>query len=258
MSPHETLLTGGNVAARVVLVDDPVLGPTVRKPATPATPAVHAFLRHLADLGFRGAPRSFGIDDEGRHVLEHIPGTVAHEVGPLDLAELATVGALVRDLHDAAASFVPPADAAWDVLMPAPADHEMLVCHHDAAPWNLVRDGDRWVFIDWDGAGPSSRLWDLGYVAHGFVQLHAGGDPDVDGVRLRALVDGYGLSAAQRPDLVQAAADHTRAMFDVLEDGARTGAQPWADLHAQGHADHWGPAADYITRNRGTLRAALR
>ena len=27
--------------------------------------------------------------------------------------------------------------------------------------WNLVRDRDRWVFIDWDGARPGSRLWDL-------------------------------------------------------------------------------------------------
>jgi thiamine kinase-like enzyme len=42
-----------------------------------------------------------------------------------------------------------------------------------AGRWNLVRDGERSVFIDWDGAGPGSRLWDLGYAAHGFVPLHA-------------------------------------------------------------------------------------
>jgi hypothetical protein len=39
---------------------------------------------------------------------------------------------------------------------------------------------DRWVFIDWDGAGPGSRLWDLAYAAHGFVPLAAGGDPAAD------------------------------------------------------------------------------
>jgi thiamine kinase-like enzyme len=36
-------------------------------------------------------------------------------------------------------------------------DREDLICHHDLAPWNLVRDGDRWVFIDWDGACPAAE-----------------------------------------------------------------------------------------------------
>jgi hypothetical protein len=37
---------------------------TVRKPVTPATPAVEALLAHLD--GFPGAPRHFGRDDNGR------------------------------------------------------------------------------------------------------------------------------------------------------------------------------------------------
>lgn len=85
-----------------------------------------------------------------------------------------------------------------------------------------------------------------------------GGDPEIDGRRLRALVDGYGVPSHQRPELVQLAADHTQAMHDLLVDGARTGTQPWAALHADGHADHWGPASDYITRSRADFRAALR
>ncbi|WP_066460446.1 phosphotransferase [Sanguibacter suarezii] len=256
MSLFEETLTGGNVAASVVLVHDPLLGATVRKPATVATPAVHALLVHLADVGFDAAPRSFGIDAQNRHVLEYIPGTMANAMPAMTRTELTRVGAMVRDLHDATTSFVPPPGAVWDVGIPA--DRDDLVCHHDIAPWNLVRDGDRWVIIDWDGAGPGSRLWDLAYAAHGFVPLHAGGDPAVDGPRLRALVDGYGVSAHQRPRFVQLTADHTRAMYDLLVDGARTGTQPWATLHADGHADHWGPAADYITRHRADFRAALR
>jgi len=35
-------------------------------------------------------------------------------------------------------------------------------------------------------------------------------------------------------------------MFDLLDESSKTGVQPWARLYAEGHGDHWGPAADYI------------
>lgn len=251
VAAHEEPLGGGNVSASVVRV-----GETVRKPATLATPAVDAFLTHLDAVGFDGAPATYGTDGQGRHVVEFIPGWLAHDLPTMTLAELGRVGRLIRDLHDASTAFVPPEDAEWDVAIPP--DREELICHHDLAPWNLVRDGDRWVFIDWDGSGPGSRLWDLAYAAHGFVQLGAGGDPARDAPRLCALVDGYGLDAEQRRALPQLIVDHTRAMFDLLEDGARTGRQLWVRLHAEGHADHWGPAADYAERNLPVFGDAIR
>jgi hypothetical protein len=248
--PDEEVLTGGNVAGRVVRV-----GGTVRKPATQAAPAVQALLRHLEAAGFTGAPRALGRDEQGRQVLEYIPGPLAGTLPPLDDDGLHRVGALIRAWHDAAADFRPPPDARWDVVIPP--DREELICHHDLAPWNLVLDGDRWVFIDWDGAGPGSRLWDLAYAAGGFVPLAAGGDPAVDGPRLRALADGYGLDAGQRRELPALIGAPTRGMFDLLTRSARTGAQPWARLYAEGHADHWGAAADYIERNRDAWARAL-
>jgi Ser/Thr protein kinase RdoA (MazF antagonist) len=168
----------------------------------------------------------------------------------LPLDALRRAGRLIRDLHDASESFQPPVDAAWDV--PIPPDRQELICHHDLAPWNLVMDGDRWVFIDWDGAGPGSRMWDFAYAAHGFVVFLPDGDPDKDAIRLAALVDGYGLDEEQRQLLPRMIVDRTRAMFDLLKNGARTGQQPWARLHAEGHADHWGPTADYIERHLST------
>jgi hypothetical protein len=245
----EEVLTGGNVAGRVVRI-----GSTVRKPAGPATPAIHAFLTHLWDVGFRGAPRSFGVDEVGRHVLEYVPGPMADTRPLLSDVELADVGRLIRTFHDAAASFRPDGPV-WQVVLPP--DAEDLLCHHDLAPWNLVLGEDRWVFIDWDSAGPGSRLWDLGYAAHGFVPLSADGDPGRDAPRLRVLADAYGLDERQRAALPAATAAHTRAMYDLLCRGAETGEQPWARLHAEGHADHWGPAADYITDNHQTWTAAL-
>lgn len=243
-------LVGGNVAAAVVRI-----GATARKPAVAATPAVEALLDHLERAGFDGAPRNLGVDAEDRHVLEFIPGPLADTVGPMTPAELGRVGRLIRDLHDALADFEPPPDAQWNVVIPP--DRADLICHHDLAPWNLVRSADRWVFIDWDGAGPGSRLWDLAYAAHGFVPLSAGGDPGVDGPCLRALVDGYGLDERQRRELPALIGAHTRGMYDLLARAASTGEQPWAQLWADGHGEHWGPAADYIEAHLDDWEASL-
>jgi len=249
-SSAEHVLEGGNVAETVVRV-----GSTVRKPATVATPAVEALLDHFADVGFSGAPRSHGRDAQGRHILEYIPGETAHTLAPLTASEMHRLGGLVRELHDATDDFRPPPASRWWVVI-AP-DREDLICHHDLAPWNLVRDGDRWVFIDWDGAGPGSRLWDLAYTASTFVPMCAGGDPGVDGPRLRRLADGYGLDEQQRLAFPALIAAHTRGMYDLLHASSLTGDQPWARLYAEGHGEHWGPAARYIEANLERWTAAL-
>ncbi|RCV48036.1 hypothetical protein [Marinitenerispora sediminis] len=104
---------------------------------------------------------------------------------------------------------------------------------------------------------PGSRLWDLGYAAHGFAPLRPGGDPVRDAARLRALADGYGLDAHQRAALPELTAEHVRGMHRLLVDGARHGRQPWARLHARGHAAYWAAAADYAAAHRGRFAAAL-
>jgi hypothetical protein len=100
MADQEEVLAGGNVAAQVVRI-----GATVRKPVTPATPAVEALLAHLSQVGFDGAPRHYGRDEQGRQVLEYVPGLIAHG-RRLTTAELARVAGLIRELHDALESFV--------------------------------------------------------------------------------------------------------------------------------------------------------
>ena len=113
------------------------------------------------------------------------------------------------------------------------------------------------MFIDWDGAGPGSRLWDLAYAAHGFVPLAAGGDP----VRRRTAAAGPGRrlrpGRGQRRALPALIGAHTRGMYDLLTRSAPDRAQPWARLHGEGHAGHWGPAADYIDRHRQAWTRAL-
>jgi Ser/Thr protein kinase RdoA (MazF antagonist) len=250
MNDLEERLYGGNVADSVVRV-----GATVRKPVTSATSSIEALLEHLFEVGFRGAPRTLGRDEKGRHVLEYVPGAI-HQPFSYTSEELGQVGRLIREFHAAAKNFVPPAGAQWKVVIRP--DSEELICHHDLAPWNLVRGGERWVFIDWDGSGPGSVLWDVAYAAQTFVPLIQGGEPAVDASRLRCFVDGYGLDRSQREKLPELTVARTRAMFELGERAAVTGEQPWARLHAEGHGSrHWRQAADYVERHLEIWRDAL-
>jgi hypothetical protein len=255
MTSTEIPLGGGNVSGGVVRVGD-----TVRRPAGPWTPAVHALLAHLHDVGFRGAPRPLGIDEHGREVLTFVPGPVAwpDHFRLLDAdGQLRRAGRLIREFHDAVAGFAPPPGARWQVLIPPDGDE--IIAHHDLAPWNLVIGDDRWAFIDWDTAAPGTRLWDLAYAMHGFAPLSA--DPavrrDDAGRRLRLIADAYGLSETQRAGIVPLLARRTRAMHDFLARQAGLGVQPWARLWREGHGGAWDADTSYIGQREAEWRRAL-
>jgi hypothetical protein len=249
---EEIPLTGGNVSAGVVRVGD-----TVRRPAGPWTPAVHALLEHLHSVGFRGAPRPLGLDERGREVLEFIPGDVPWP-GRIDLLEpdaaVVAVGRLVRGFHDAVAGFAPPPEAVWRVLIPA--DGAEIIAHHDLAPWNLVA-GPRWAFIDWDTAAPGTRLWDLAYTANDFALLTGGVAPIEAARRMRLLADAYGLAEAPRRELVGLLGPRARAMHDFLAGRAAVGEEPWTRLWHEGHGTHWRQRADHLERHHDIWLGAL-
>jgi len=255
MGSDEIPLSGGNISSGVVRVGD-----TVRRPTGPWTPAVHALLAHLHAVGFRGAPRPLGLDEQGREVLSFIPGAVAwpdHFALLEPDRQLVHAAQLIRDFHDAVADFTPPSDARWQALIPA--EGVDIIAHHDLAPWNLVVNDSQWAFIDWDVAAPGSRLWDLAYALHGFVPLSA--DPhwqrDDAGHRLRVFIDAYGLDESQRCDLIPLLARRTRAMHDFLAEQAANGTQPWTRLWQAGHGDVWRADADHIQQHTARWSRAL-
>ncbi|WP_035850365.1 phosphotransferase [Cryptosporangium arvum] len=229
---------GGRVTAGVVRVGD-----TVRRPAGPWTDAVDALLRHLEQVGFRGAPRPLGRDERNRQVLEYVPGETGDPAGTYSPSELRPIGAFLADFHRAVADFVPPADASWNRVIPP--DRDELLCHHDVAPWNLVRSPRGWVLIDWDTAAPGSRLWELAYAAQTLAGLRPDRPVDRAAERLALVVDGYGLADADRPALARMLGPRARAMYDLLCHGAARGEQPWLRLWRE-DGEHWRTTADYL------------
>ncbi|HEV8671716.1 MAG TPA: phosphotransferase [Candidatus Limnocylindria bacterium] len=212
---------GGNLQQAVRV------GETVRRRAGPWTPAVHALLRYLETAGFE-APRVRGIDEQGREILEYIPGeTYAGSETPVpdhvfDEEHLVTAARLLRRYHDVVADFTPPMSAVWRLTAPTP--HE-LICHNDWSPWNaLFREGHLAVMLDWDLAGCGSRLWDVASAAASWVTLISEAklfSLSERAHRLRVFCDAYGLEdRSELLSTVQLRIDHV-ARF--IEAQARTG-----------------------------------
>lgn len=250
MDQYEVQLDGGNAAGRVVRIGD-----TVRKPHLDSTPATIDFVTGLRRAGV-DVPLPAGRDAEGRQIWEFVPGHLIQDDLPLDEAALCRVGRMIRQIHDAS-PLAGGLRAHGDVLIPiAGAD---LICHNDLAPWNLiVGDDDRWVFIDWDGAGPSTRLWDLAYAAQSFALLNADQDPALAGIRLRWFVDGYGADGAIRRALPGVMAQRTAAMYALLAGANASGREPWGSMYENGHGAYWRSTAEYIRAHEGVWREALR
>ena len=217
----EQPLGGGSITGAVRI------GDTVRKPARPWTPAVHAVLRHLRAAGFGGAPDVLGIDDQGREMLTYLPGETVGDRLPWPAwvysdATLTQVGEWSRRLHDVTATFVPPDGATWfggQGWRPG-----LVIGHHDAAPYNAVwRDGRLAGFVDWDTAGPSPRELDLAFTALSWVPLLTRTAAEAQGFtafhdrkrRLHLLLDAYGYDG-DRVAFGAAVADRARVNADAI------------------------------------------
>lgn len=248
MAEDEQELTGGNASESVVRI-----GNTVRKPWLEKLAVVQSYLGALRAAGV-DVPEPLGRDKEGRYVIEYVDGVSALDQLPLGHAELMRVGRMIRQIHDASEGVVIPSPDDWNLLLPV--EKPDLMCHNDLAPWNLIM-GERWVFIDWDAAGPSTRLWDLAYAAQSFGVLFDGQSVDEAALRLRVFVGGYGADVALRKALPAAMVARTAAMYELLTSSHETAFQPWADMYVNGHGEHWRAAADYVLRNQATWEQAL-
>ncbi len=236
---QEIPLTGGNVNTVVKV------GSTVRRNAGPWTPAVHALLRHLEGVGFTGAPRAYGIDDQGREALEFIDG----ECGDYPLAPhwttdeaLVTVATMLRMFHDAQRGFITPPGTRWRSFSAPPPDTE-IICHHDVAPHNVVwRPDGTLCMIDFDLASPGARIYDVAYSAWTWVPLFSDHDSRTLGWRypdrqrrLRLFADAYGLLPHDRARLVRTIRTRIVDHIEGIRRMAASGEPAFVRIVRKGH-----------------------
>jgi len=237
------------------------VGDTVRRRAGPWTPAVHALLRYLENAGFE-APRVLGIDEQGREILTYIPGesyaggTVAIPDRVLDEQHLVAAARLLRRYHDVGGGFSPPPDAEWRIV--APTEHE-LICHNDWSPWNALFREERLVaMLDWDLAGPGSRLWDVATAAGCWVTLTS--EARLFSVaerahRLRAFCDAYGLE--DRSHVLSTYQLRTAHIARFIEARARSGEPGFVTLASWDTPAKMANDIAYIEEHRSIFERAL-
>jgi aminoglycoside phosphotransferase (APT) family kinase protein len=202
----EQSLAGGRQTQGVVRV-----GQTVRRSLHARSDFVHGLLRHLEAVGFDGAPRLLGIDEQGREALSYLHGEViVRYPARLSDARLDSAARLIRRFHDATAGT-------------ALAGDQEVVCHGDLGPPNLVFDGDAAVgIIDWDAdVAPGSRLVDLGHAVWCCADVAEPSVPVAEQARkLRRMCDAYGW--ADVGQVVQEIGDRFRRARDQHARAGRT------------------------------------
>jgi hypothetical protein len=211
----EIVLEGGDVNF-VVRV-----GGTVRRPPEPL--GVQALLAWYERIGFDGAPRFLGIDEQGREILTYVEGEPAFAPVPYSDEIVAGIGRLLRSAHDAQAGFVPPPEPGW--TREDSAGRAEIIGHGDLFWTNVIlRDNHPTALIDWEIARPMTRTLDVALAATYWAglridsQLVEWGLPlDRRGERLRLLCDSYGLDSRQRVSLFDELIEHRQKQLEQRE-----------------------------------------
>ncbi|MET8582217.1 aminoglycoside phosphotransferase family protein [Streptomyces collinus] len=235
------------------------IGNTVHRPVGPWTPAVHGLLRHLEAVGYEQAPRVLGFDEQGREVLTWIDG----ESGPDGWAKvvndrgLIAFARLLREYHDAVASYRPPGTTCWSTKTAGPVGDE-VICHGDFGPWNVVWCGSQPIgILDWDHALPAQRLHDVGYALEYAAPFRDDGEcvrwlcypqPPDRRRRLEVFAGAYGVT--DTAGLVDAVIGVQEEGIDTVRRLAEQGQEPQTTWVAEGHLDELRDRVAWSRANR--------
>jgi hypothetical protein len=261
----EIELPAGDVTVGVVRIGD-----TVRRPRQETSDRVAAYLQHLESVGFDGAPRYLGADEQGRDVLTFLPGEVPGspvEAWAAADGVLPGVARLVRRLHDASVGFsIAPRPVQAGRPQPTfPSGEPRLVAQRDVTPQNTVfRDGIAYGVIDFDLSDWTTRSIDLANTAMHWVPLcdpvdRAPVHADVNVVaRLRLLLDAYGRDVVSADQFLDAAELRFAGSYDIMRWSAEQLGGGWARMWDEGVGEVIQRRLSWFHAIRDDLAAALR
>lgn len=216
----------------------------VERPAKPWTPTVHALLNHLVRSGLP-VPEPLDSGD-GVERVTLVPGEAGSDAWAhqLSVESIRSAGRLLRRVHDATVTWVPPTDANWAV----PFSPEDVICHGDPQPANFAwREGIAVGLFDWDDvARPANRLSDVAYALEWFAPFEddpaelrfRGFDETLDRrARITAFLDGYGWEGPI--DVVATVTARQQTAIDEVVYLGQLGHEPQAEWVAAGWPDRW-------------------
>lgn len=263
----EIPLFGGDVSDGVVRKGD-----TVRRHPAEGSAAVHAYLVHLEKAGFAYSPRFLGFDDQGREILTFVDGEMGgRPLNPWAVTEdaLVAIAGIQRELHDLSETFDLPEGVRWRERpnLPGlpPLSPPDIVGHNDITFENTIfRDGRPVGIIDFDLAGPTTRLRDvvttLVYWAPHIAPVDR--DPalrDVDAARrTRLFADAYGLDDADRHRIIDEALLRASRSWVTMKHMADTRGGGWRRMWDEGVGDVIRRREAWLHAERDRLEEALR
>ena len=138
-----------------------------------------------------------------------------------------------------------------------------VVSHNDPNLDNIVfRDGRAVALIDFDLAGPGSRVWDIACAARLWAPLRA--DVDVADTRrgrgldrFRLFVDSYGVDDAERVAVARAVRENFRWFCDLISSSAADGHAAFANYWHSVPPDRLERTARWFEDNQARIRGAL-
>jgi Ser/Thr protein kinase RdoA (MazF antagonist) len=241
------------------------LGNVVFRQSAPWSATTVALLRHLELEGFDHAPRIIGegFDEQGREMLTYVQGESLHPY-PWDDDALPILGAMLRKLHLATASFAPRPGAVWRPWFGRTLGQPSVIGHCDTGAWNIIaRDRIPVALIDWEEAGPVDPMIELAQACwlnallfdDDLAEKLGLASAEARGRQIKLLLDGYQLPNARRTGFVglirdfailNAANEITQETSETPDPASLLGAVAWRAR-----------SAAWLVKHHDTLERAL-
>lgn len=236
----------------------------VTRTASAHTATVHAFLRHLRGQGLEDVVPEPLSNDGKTETLRLIEGDAGGDAWQHQHNDegLESAARLLRRIHDASRTWVPPTDAVFgQSVLAAPPQLGQVFCHGDPGPWNFVwRDGRAQGLFDWDYLHPGDPVDDVAYALFWFAPTRADKHcldwhhfPTVPDrlERIRRFLAAYGPTPPF--DVVDAIVRRGQATIDLELALAAQGVEPQRSWVADGVVDEEAAELQWVADNRGSL-----